>query len=161
MKIKFETWLEKDDIIKLDKYAEARGMSRSAASSDILLNYLKQQDAQAEQEIAQDIEIDPQLKEVRDAVIALDKMVENYPEIDIPYDVDPIIAIGVRDTVTENMLAMGLDIEQYKEFIEVAVRTKIQSLCEGDAPGTKELIDYYYSKYYPGYKRENHNEQRA
>lgn len=157
MKIKFETWLEKDDIIKLDKYAEARGMSRSAASRFIIMNFLNQQDIRA----GQDVVIDPQLKEVRDAVLSLDKTVKNYPDINIPYDVDPIIAIGVRDTVMENMLAMGLDIEQYKEFIEVAVRTKIQSLCEGDAPGTKELIDYYYSKYYPGYKRENHNEQRA
>lgn len=153
MKIKFETWLDKEDILKLDRYAEAKGMSRSAASRFIIMNFLNQQDARANQDTA----IDPQLKEVRDAVISLDKAVKNYPEINIPYDVDPIIAIGVRDTVMENMLAMGLDIERHKDFIECAVRTKIQSLYEKNAPGTRELIDYYYAKY----KRENYNEQRA
>lgn len=57
---------------------------------------------------------------------------------------DLITENGVRNTVVENMMYMGLDPDEFKDFIEYAVKTKIISLYEDQAPGSEALIEYYY-----------------
>ncbi len=116
-------------------------MTRSAASRYIIMDYLK------DKETAQHkIKIDPQLEEVRDAIITLNESIDSFPEISLPDDVDPVIAAGVRNTVIENMQAMGLDIKNFKEFIESTIKMKILSLIENKTPGSKALIEYYHKK---------------
>lgn len=54
---------------------------------------------------------------------------------------DLITENGVRNTVVENMMYMGLDPDEFKDFIEYAVKTKIISLYEDQAPGSEALIE--------------------
>ena len=91
--------------------------------------------------------IDPQFEEVREAIISLNASHNTPSDVGLPEDVDPVIAEGVRNTVTENFKAIGLYTDEYKDLIENAIKINIQSIVKNkDDVNTKALIEYYYEK---------------
>ncbi len=138
---KFDIWMDKEDIVALDFYAKEKGMTRSAASRYIIMDYLKDKDTTQQKN-----KIDPQFEEVREAVTALNNSPYMPPDVELPDNVDPVIAEGVRNTVIENMKHMGLYTDEYKDFIERAIKLDIKSLMENDDKYTKACINYYHEK---------------
>jgi|LSQX01.2.fsa_nt_gb hypothetical protein len=136
-RIKFETWMDKKDVETLDTFAREKGMTRSAASRYIIMDYIKNK-------APYNIKEDPQVKELREAIISLN----TFPakEIKMPDNVDPVIAEGVRRTVTENMELLGLNNEEFSKFIEIAIKSGIKELTENNAPEIQSLRNYYYEK---------------
>ncbi len=83
---------------------------------------------------------------VAPAVMMLNASPNKLPDVELPDNVDPVIAEGVRNTITENFKDMGLCTDEYKDFMERAIKAQIKRLTENDDPGTKAYIAYYYEK---------------
>ena len=64
MSIKFDIWMDRGDADALDTFARERGMTRSAESRYIIMDYLKNK-------APYNIKEDPQVMELREAVISL------------------------------------------------------------------------------------------
>lgn len=64
LSIKFDIWMDREDVDALDTFARERGMTRSAESRYIIMDYLKNK-------APYNIKEDPQVMELREAVISL------------------------------------------------------------------------------------------
>lgn len=91
------------------------------------------------------IKEDPQVKELREAVISLNQ-VPVKKDVRMPDNADPVLAEGIRETLKENMEFLGLDPDEYKQFIDVAVIAGVEVMMEHDARGIQLLKNDYYEK---------------
>ncbi len=83
---------------------------------------------------------------VAPAVMMLNASPNKLPDVELPENVDPVIAEGVRNTITENFKDMGLYTDEYKDFMERAIKIQIKNLMENDNPYSKAYIEFYYEK---------------
>lgn len=146
-RIKFETWIEKDALAELDKFAQNNGMSRSAASRFALLNFLRLDNLANSSQYQTE---DHQIYEMRAAIFSLQKEISksNFedPALAAPIHMDDEtakISLLIRENTEALFQDSGFTGPEYDGIKESLTRIGLSAIQSGEA---EDLKRYYLKR---------------